>query len=117
MLNFFKRTTSKTKLMANLNKALVYRDNPEELENCYQEFYNFIINDDVLGPIMKKHNCSLENMKELMTWLEATGYQIYKNQYIPTFAFSFAKPLEFFLTETEKGTDIAMIGYELKQMV
>lgn len=117
MFNFFRRSGEKTKIMAKLNNALINHLGEEEKDKCYTEFYEFISNDDILGPILKRHNCSLDQMERMMIVLEANGYQIYKNQYIPTFAFSFAKPLEYYLTEFDKETPIYIIGYELKQMV
>lgn len=99
-----KRSANKTKLMKNLITAMdVYKYEEEKENKSWIEFYDFISNDDILGPIIKYYNADLNSIKELSHMIYSNGYGWEKGNFIPVAAFSFKKPLEYSLEYIQKN--------------
>lgn len=121
IINFFKRSNNKTKMMKRLIRVLdiTYYDpnngfnkdipSKEEIEQVYNEFFNFISVDDILGSILKKHNVTFDVFKEYIDLMQRNGWGWSNGRYIPVDVFSFAKEMEYFLNSVERNEDISMI--------
>jgi len=116
-----KRSNNKTKLMNNLIKAL---DNPrdtETIENTARAFYDFISQDYLLGPIIRKYNSNYATVKQLILRLnEAVGGKYggwIKGQYLPVATFGFTKSLECALDLHQKGASIESLVFNLQKLM
>ena len=118
ILKHIKRSKEKSVLMGRLIDTLDYtrgKKTEENKEEAFENFYKFIINDEILGSILKKYNADYKTVKFWIEYLNAQGYGWYKNNYIPVSAFSFVKPLTFIMEEINKKTSVEIIGYEIKK--
>lgn len=116
-----KRSNTKTKLMNNLIKAL---DNPRDtqtIELTARAFYDFIAQDYLLGPILRKYNASYALVKQLILRLnEAVGGKYggwMKGQYLPVSTFGFTQSLECVLKEYHAGSSIELMVFELQKLM
>lgn len=121
IINFFKRSNNKTNMMKKLIKVMdiTYYDpnngfnkdipSKQQIEQVYNEFYNFISVDDILGSILKNHNVTFDVFKEYLDLMKKNGWGWNNGRYIPVDVFSFAKEMEYFLNSVESNEDISMI--------
>ena len=121
LFGFLGRSNNKTKEMVKVQKAFVdclEKDGSLKNFDVYlYNYYDFISNDEVLGQVIRNHSLTADKMVDYFHLLLANGYEAHKGYLIPLYVFSFAKPMDYFLTEINKGTPIYMIGYTIKQMI
>lgn len=122
ILKQLKRSKEKSKLMRELINSLDFQSSnyskyKDRVNENYDKFYDYICTDYILGPVIKSHNVDKNQIFEYMNRLVALGYGWVKNQYVPVCAFSFAESLNYVLTAIEQDTNIAEVGYNLKQMM
>lgn len=125
MINIFKRSFNKTKLMKKMIEIMdityYSTDNgfnsnvptKQEKEIVYKEFFQYISMDSILGEILKKHNVTYEEFKGYIDLMRANGWGWSNGRYIPVDVFSFANEMEYFLTSMEKNENIMMIYVNL----
>lgn len=119
LINELKRSNKKTKLMKKLEVALCNStyEKKEEFDSVFDEFYEFISNDKILGPIIQIYSVDPKLIKKTMEQLYCLGLRYVKGQFVPVSAFSFARPLTYMLKSLKNNTDIYEICYEIKKIM
>ena len=70
LFSHLKRSNDKSKLMARLIDALKEPNQTDEIDIAMRNFYDYIRNDALLGPIIKKYNADYETIKHLVLALD-----------------------------------------------
>jgi hypothetical protein len=72
---------------------------PEEAELAKRKFYDFISDDYILGPILKKHTITYETFKKILDKYLALGYNYWDGpNHIPVSLFSFSNSLNYIMS-------------------
>ena len=121
LLSFFKRTKNKTAIMKKMINVLdiTYYDpvngfnknipSKEKIEEVYNEFFNFIESDEILGTILKEYNVTYEEFKIYLDLMKQNGWGWNNGRYIPVDVFSFGKEMQYFLKSIKNNEDINVI--------
>ena len=119
--SFLERSLDKTTMMEKLIKVMdiTYYDSKngfnenvpskEEREQVKKEFYDFIIEDSTLGPILNQHNVTYDAFKNYLELMQSEGWGWANGRYIPVDVFSFAREMEYFLNAVEKKEEMILI--------
>lgn len=123
IIGFLKRSKEKSNKMKNLidameNQPIIgWMEYEEKRQALFNDFYSYIYNDEILGPIIKSHRVSKEAIEEYMSRLQMMGYGWDKSAYIPVSAFAFPNTLEYVLKAIENDTNIHEVGGTLQKML
>jgi len=121
IIDFLKRSSGKTNMMKKLINVMdvTYYDpvkgfnknvpSKEHVEQVYNEFYNFILNDEILGTILNEHNVTYDMFKYYLNLMQSEGWGWNNGRYIPVDIFSFAKEMKYFLNAIESNEEMYMI--------
>lgn len=120
IFRFFGRSNNKSREMIKLSKIYVDcmdKGNLSSFDDAIRNYYDFISKDELLSQYVAKHSLTSDDMIHYFHILLINGYVEHKGYLVPTYVFSFAKSMDYFLTEIKKGTPIYVIGYTIIQMI
>lgn len=95
IIKFFKRSSAKTNMMKKLINVMdvTYYDSAngfnknipskEQIEQVYNEFYKFIVKDEMLGKILNQHNITYDVFKYYLNLMQSEGWGWSNGRYIP----------------------------------
>ena len=121
IIKFLKRSFEKTNMMKKLINVMdvTYYDSvngfnknipsKEQIEQVYNEFYDFIVKDEILGKVLNQHNITYDVFKYYLNLMKSEGWGWSNGRYIPVDVFSFAKEMEYFLKAVDNNEEIYMI--------